>query len=135
MKSLWRKFLAWLNGEMGKRVELDPTPAPTGCGCDLSGERIPPAQFGSQFECPVPWGLDVRFLCWHPGRRDWVFIPRPVGVNRDGNDITATCPASDLHLLEARAPSVKSVPVPAVGGAVRIPYMTTTRLYYERRAR
>lgn len=41
------------------------------CTCDIAQPLCEPDK-GE--ECPMPWGLDVRFLAWSPSRSDWVFI-------------------------------------------------------------
>jgi hypothetical protein len=101
------------------------------CACDISSPLVEPVR-GK--ECPVPWGKDIRFLCWSPAKRDNVFIAQPAGVTFDGTTVRAVCPGGEYHLIGAKAPSVQGPMVPAVNGAVAIRYQTTTRLFYERRA-
>lgn len=47
-------------------------PAPDStCNCDISKPLYEPDR-GE--ECPLPWGLDIRFLALSPSKQDWVFI-------------------------------------------------------------
>ena len=96
-----KQFIAWLKKQLGKKDETttaptadpqpapEPAPAPTVCTCDLSNLLCEPDK-GE--ECPVPWGMDVRFLAWSPSTDDWVFIGFNKGsATLNGKQITGNC--------------------------------------------
>ena len=86
IKNLWRKILAWfgIGIQQDKPVETNPE-----CSCDLSKPLCEPDR-GE--ECPLPFGLDIRFLGWSHDAHDWVFI----GYNRascllENGSLTGRC--------------------------------------------
>lgn len=59
------------------------------CTCDLSAKQAEPTK-GE--ECPMPWGMDVRFLAWSPSRGDWIFIGfDSASATLDGKMLTGNC--------------------------------------------
>lgn len=59
------------------------------CSCDLSNPLCEPDK-GE--ECPVPFGMDIRFLAWSPSKGDWVFIGyTPASCTLDGKMLTGNC--------------------------------------------
>lgn len=106
-------------------------PIPAGCECDLSKPMLEPTK-GQ--ECQVPWGMDIRFLCWSPKKGDWIFVAQPGGVGHDGETISAACQSAvGWHLVGMRAPSSQSEMVKPSAGICTIDYKATTRIYYQRR--
>lgn len=114
--------------------QTDSTPAPLepdepqACTCDLSKPLVEPDK-GE--ECPVPWGMDIRFLAWSTDAHDWVFIGCNDGsIVRNGKQLTGRCfnkNGKQYHYIGYRAPSSSSSLVQERTGT----YKETYRLYYE----
>ena len=67
-----KSAFTWTTPETEPQPEPEPQLEPEQkCTCDLSKPLVEPDK-GE--ECPVPWGVDVRFLAWSPSKHDWVFI-------------------------------------------------------------
>ena len=70
-----KSAFTWTTPKPESQPETEPQPDPVEteqkCTCDLSKPLCEPVH-GE--ECPVPWGVDVRFLAWSPSKHDWVFI-------------------------------------------------------------
>ena len=68
-------------------LPVDPIQA--ACSCILSGPIVEPEKGP---ECPVPFGMDIRFLGWSPSKGDWVFIGyTPASVTLNGKMLTGNC--------------------------------------------
>ena len=106
----------------------EPEPEPQECMCDLTKPLVEP-QKGE--ECPVPWGMDIRFLGWSPSRNDWIFIGCNDGaIVQNGKQLTGRCfqkAGKQYHYIGYRAPSSASQLIRERTGT----YKETYRLYFE----
>lgn len=139
--NIFRSILAWFRRIFGGGADPNPQPTPPdpapdpmqepACDCDTAGPITEPTR-GQ--ECPLPQGMDIRFLAWSPGKRDVVFIGANKGsFSINGDRITGHCFAHPdggrYHYIGYRVPSSKS----SMNSDRTGKYAKTYRLYFERR--
>ena len=124
MNKLWRKFLAWLKKHTKPATSSDPQPDPAepeplpdqpqqiACSCDLTKPLCEPDR-GS--ECPKPFGLDIRLLCWSPEEQDRVSIGYPEGsLTLNGKMLTANDFVKNGKAYTFRSHHQRSINAPAL---------------------
>ena len=127
-----KSAFTWTAPKPESQPETDPKPDPVEteqkCTCDLSKPLCEPVR-GE--ECPLPWGMDIRFLGWSPEKHDWMFIGCNDGASvRNGKQLTGRCfqkAGKQYHYIGYRAPSSASQLIRERTGT----YKETYRLYFE----
>lgn len=132
---LANSLLDELNGKPAAPVAEVSVPGAAGCDCDLSGPRIMPLRYGGAFECPKPFGLDVRVLVRKPNGDGNVFVPVQEWMLTHGpgnRTITSHCnPALGWHCVGHKTEHDADPMEPSMTGTVK---GESYRVYYDVRA-
>lgn len=70
-----KKAWEWIKNKLDPKPPVTTTPAPTTpapgtCHGDINRPLCEPILKADEAECPVPYGMDIRFWVWSPSRGD-----------------------------------------------------------------